>query len=343
VPRTVIVTHVDLDGVGSAAIYTILRGLDLRDVDVVFTVPRSLPKVLRDVTSKQGVENVVVTDLGLNRSNFKEIMEIVRGSVARKIVWFDHHVWDDEWLSELSKVVDLYVDRSTCAAGVVLKYLHDKRVDDSMEKELREFADIVCGVDLWKFHRWECNYLYRYISFMASNDLLMDALRKIVEVLRSKRLREFISRECNDVAEIVVSKELETIRKVFTHVKVVDFGGVKLCVYVKDRRDRMVSTSLIGNALVHRGLCDIAAIARQDIATLSLRSYRCDVRTIAVALGGGGHPRAAGAHLSSSPIKRTLLMLLNELGAKGIVIDSVTKHIVREMSLEVVRKACEPT
>ena len=342
--RTAIVTHVDLDGVGAATAYTILQGLPLERIEIVFTVPRKLPQVLRDIMSKRNLDTIVIMDLGVNRDTFNDIISILRQcEPAKRVLWFDHHVWEDEWMNEISKFVRLYLDRSTCAAGVVFKYVERVESDNEVIDELRDFIDMVCGVDLWKFHRWECNYLYRYVSYMASNNRLEEAFRELVEVLRSKRLYDFIHNECNRIAELVVSRELEVINKVLSNVDVLEIGGSRICVYVKDRRDVEVSSSLIGNVLVHRGLCDIAAIVRRDMNTVSLRSYVCDVRSIAVSLGGGGHPRAAGAQLELPSIQRFFLRILNELGAKRSVVRTLKSVLISKLSPEVVRQSCAHT
>ncbi|HID80280.1 MAG TPA: hypothetical protein EYP48_00995 [Ignisphaera sp.] len=99
--------------------------------------------------------------------------------------------------------------------------------------------------------------------------------------------------------------------------------GGSLGVYV--RRNVIPNASIIGNAMLNICGVDIAVIVNNDLSRVSLRSQRCDVRTIAAYLGGGGHEKAAGAEIRVDlPLR--LLWKLNI--AKAKVASVVARKII---------------
>jgi len=328
--RICIVTHVDVDAVISAAIYITCSNVDVENVKAVFVAPRDLPKALEQFNGAE-CSKVVVMDLAPNASNYHRIVRAVKKLVSKGIAieWYDHHVWERKWIEELSQIgVDVVIDRSTCAAGVV-----EERVCRGLHRDL---AKVACSVDLWKFDEWKSNYLYRVVEKFSSEKKWFELVREIVENGIDDVLKRY-----EHVVEDVVSKELSVVSDSLRRVEIVNVNGLRVCIYVKSEKEKVVSTSLMCNAFLGRNLCDIAIVVRRDLKSLSLRSRRCDVREIAKALGGGGHPRAAGAPFPRSSAK--LLAILGRiLGLhslrRAIVIRIVSKK-VQELR-NVIHNAC---
>lgn len=326
-----IVTHVDADAVASAALYIACSSVDLDNVRALFVAPRELPKALESV-AVSGCSKIVVSDLAPNPSNFGHILGIAKEIISKGIdvEWYDHHVWENEWIRALADVgVKIVVDRSTCAAGVVSKYV--------CRNVLEDLARVACSVDLWKFDDWRAPYFYRIVEKFSTEGKWFELVRELVE----KGL-EYVLRDCEGVVEEVVSQELALISRSLKKVEVLNLGDVNVCVYVKDSGERVVSTSLMCNAMIGRGLCDIAVVVRQDLRSVSLRSRRCNVREIAKALGGGGHPRAAGAPFPRG-WRRLLAVMARSLGMKDLSRKLASKVIIGKL-LELrglVRDVCE--
>ncbi len=320
--RVCIVTHVDADAVAAAATYIHCSGLQLDDVDMLFVPPRDLPKALTRCASE--CQKVVVMDLGLNPGTARTVIDIVRDMVSRGITveWYDHHVWENEWVTQLTSVgVRLFIDRSLCAAGIVSREVCG---------EVTELASIACSIDLWRFDRWEAPFFYRIVEWYSTRGEWRELVKELISV--GCDAIKLISMKMN-IVEDVIDVELREITKALSSVDILSAGRVKLCVYAKDERSRVVSTSLLCNAFLGRGLCDIAVVIRSDLKALSFRSAVCNVREVAKLLGGGGHPRAAGAPLRLSVVYKLALKLLKSLGVENafrrILVNYVGSLILR--------------
>ncbi len=300
-----IITHTDLDGVASAAL--ILRAVGAID-KVLFAQPHQLHAVLGKIPNGS---TVYVADLGVNPGTLERIVnEISRitdsgGSVR----WFDHHVWDDEWVSKVKEAgADLVVDTATCGAGVVAKYF------PVIGEGVEELVSATCSIDLWLFNDWRGNYLARYVGHKEGGEWREYVARRLVN------FNGEIDGEVESIAEEAVSRELRLYSKVIKEAKVGKAGGYVIAYYLKPRTEHV--TSYIGNILLSRYSADIALICREG--SLSLRSRNVNVREIAKRLGGGGHPAAAGA-----PIRPPLpILILAKLGLRSPLLNWCFRKVV---------------
>ncbi len=302
----VIVTHTDLDGVASAAL--VMKAL--RDVDkVMFAQPHQVPAVLGKV--RNGTE-LYITDLGLNPSTLERVRREVERIIKSggRVRWFDHHVWDPSWVVSLQEVgAEVNVDTSTCAAGVVRKYfpVEGKGVD--------ALVSATCSIDLWIFDDWRGNYLVRYVSLKEGRKWREEVVRKL------SNFRGELTEEVLRAAEEVINKELRLYSKVVREGKVLNHEGLRIAYYFK--RNDEHATSYIGNLMLSRFNADIAVICKPN--SVSLRSKGFNVRELAKALGGGGHPRASGAKLDPP----MYLRLLYWIGVRTPLTGWCVKEVLR--------------
>ncbi len=302
--RLVLVTHTDLDGVGSAAVYLRLAGRSVDDpnVSIVFTEPYKLVKVLKSVPSRA---RIAVMDLGPNASTFDELVATIARlrEEGAAVEWYDHHRWDETWIARLREVgVSIFVDTSTCATGVVAKYaskLYGVDVDDHVKR----LVSAVCAADLW---RWD--------------DPLAPRLFRIAERYRGRkgdRWRRSLVKgfsegglwwpELSEALNEYLKREFEGFNYVLRNSIVIEAGGCRVAVALK--KPGPPSPSIVGNALLDRLRVDVVAIVRTRGRGVSFRSRSVNVREIAVAMGGGGHPRAAGAPLQLPLLLRIITRL----------------------------------
>ena len=304
-----IITHTDLDGVASAAL--ILRAVDTID-KVLFAQPHQLHAVLGKIPNGS---TVYVADLGVNPSTLEKVVnEISRiTSSGGSVRWFDHHVWDDEWISKVKEAgADLTVDTTTCGAGVVAKYFPVS--GDGVE----ELVSATCSIDLWLFNDWRGNYLARYVGHKEGGEWREYVARKLVG------FNGEIDDEVESIAKEAVSRELRLYSKVIKEARLGRVGEYVVVYYLKPRTEHV--TSYIGNILLSRYGADIALICREG--SLSLRSRDVNVREIAKKLGGGGHPAAAGA-----PVRPPLLILvLAKLGFKSLLLNWCFKKVAEAIT-----------
>lgn len=310
----VIITHKDLDGVAGAALYIYCKNIDKDTYKVVFIEPNNFMSTFRKYYKKG--RNYVVIDIGLNDKVYHELKQIDLSSVH--IEWYDHHVWESEWIEMLrTKNIEINLDRKFCATGVVAEHVCKKTTDI-----VKNFVESVCSADLWKFDRYESTFLFRYSDMYSSKQWYQNLLELFLTYLRSE-ISDLIKYIEDEVAKYV-DEELEVLSSLNKKIVKINLNTISLCIYVKTKH--IPSSSIIGNTILSK--CDIAIIINESLKSISFRSSKCNVREIAKLFNGGGHLRAAGASLTIPPIYKILKItgIGNNL-VKDIIVNEVLKKI----------------
>ncbi len=338
--KVVIITHTDLDGVVSAVVYHLsLMKNGIEDKNPIsqepekgsgtivhFTEPHSLHLVLKELKAqKQPPEKIVITDLGANRDTISDIIGYIKNLVGRSVIveWYDHHKWDDSWISQLTNLenVKLFIETDTCAAGVVYRHVS---VPDPLSSCISNLVSATCAADVWRWDNILAPLLYRVTMTPrgAKGDL---ERRRLFE--RFSRC-EIWSDEWRDKLEEQMDRELKGYTDALKKKKVLPLeeNGETTAVFILKEK-RHPPTSFLANFLLRRTGADIAVIARVDGA-LSLRSRGEDVREIAVCLGGGGHPRASGAKIDL-PFYYAFLRVLLPFVYKRLLMKRVVERVER--------------
>jgi oligoribonuclease NrnB/cAMP/cGMP phosphodiesterase (DHH superfamily) len=306
--KYVIITHKDLDGIAGASLFTYCRRVNSDQLKIIFTEPSNLLKFLRKYYKKG--RYLVIIDIGLNRAIHNELKDLDLSDVH--IEWYDHHVWDQEWIKVLQdKRIDLYIDRSTCATGVVARNVCSDR-----EMKVKYLVERVCDVDLWRFNTYESTFLFRYADLENSNRW-RNKVFNLIKYFLEGGIEDIVSGIEEDVSKYV-DEELRILSTLRSRIIKKDVEDLSLCIYFKEKS--IPSTSIIGNAML--SICDIAVVIHESLKSLSFRSRKCNVREIAKIFNGGGHPRAAGAPLNIPFIYRVL---------SNISLDVVRKDIVEQI------------
>ena len=319
--QNVIVTHTDLDGVAAAAIYIRLLGGGLGlDTSIVFTEPYKLHKVLKNVP--RDVKRLAIMDLGPNASTFDEIVSVLDGLLRRSVVveWYDHHRWREEWINKLSSIgTRIYVDTSTCAAGVVAKYAPNE-LGVEADDFVKSLVSATCAADLWKWDDPWAPKLYRVVGRYRGSKA--DAWRRLL--VKGFSEGSLWWPELDDALSEYITRELKGFHKNLKRVHLTELDGCRIVFVLKEPGPP--NTSILGNTLLHRYGADIAVIVGKRGKGLSLRSIRANVQRLAYRLGGGGHPRAAGAPLNLGFLQRIASFILPSIKlrhAKRIVISAI--------------------
>ncbi len=296
-------THTDLDGIASAAIYLRLAGLE-PDVEatVTMTEPYKLHKVLSDPPDAQ---RIAIMDLGPNADTFDDVLRAVKRLTSRgvRVEWYDHHRWSLEWIRGLEDAgVKVFIDVSTCAAGVVARYA-PKVLDAESDEFIERLVSATCAADLW---RWD--------------DPLAPRLYRVVDRYRGAKGDEWKRNmirgfwegslwwpDLDEALNEYLRLEFTGFSYAIKNTIVREYNGCRIVFTLK--KPGPPNASILGNALLYRMNADVAVIVRRKSHGMSLRSREVNVREIAYRLGGGGHPRAAGAPLRL-PLHYRLLSLI---------------------------------
>jgi len=264
VGHLLIVTHTDLDGVGSAAVYLRLSGLTREFATILYAEPYNLHEILSNLVGNVGDGDVIaIADLGPNKANFNQLLEAIRKlrSAGATIEWYDHHVWDPEHVKALEEAgVILHIDRSTCATGVVARYHPSRRGGDEITERI---VKAVCAADLWRWDDPLAPKLFR----VAGNRHDEEWKNKLIDKLVAGTLWD---NDLQERLEDYVNKELTGISKALKSLAIAGEPG-KCLVAAVTKNEGPPSNSIIGALLLSRFDADIAVVARKNGA-LSLRS-----------------------------------------------------------------------
>ncbi len=319
-----VITHTDMDGIGSAALYIYLQGE--KPVEIIFSEPYNLDKGLSRINPSK-VEKIALMDLGMNPRIMDKIFRYIKyfREKGLEIEWYDHHVWDKSWINKLEELgVKLYIDRTTCATGVIAKYAPRRR--NSIDRDfIKELVDGVCAGDLWRFDHWRGPWYLRLVRRRDSTKWRLH----VIDVISQGVLW---SNEFTDVIIERVENELREYSRLGENYLVREYMGVVIAVAPSSKT---VDNSFSAAYVMGRTQADIVAIVSND-GKISFRSRTVNVREIATRLGGGGHPRAAGAKIKVPLIVRLktlfngeavlryvlerIIDVLNELGKDNILL-----------------------
>jgi len=328
-------THTDLDGVGAAAAYLLVRGLHVSDASISFVEPYNLAETLEQYYEYiENGDTIAIMDLGQPGrywgSTLEAINKLRRGNAV--IEWYDHHVWEPSDVRRLSDLgVHVFVDRTTCATGVVVKYAQKLygRPEKRIQYYLEELESSICAADLWRWDHPLAPKLFRVVSLHGAKG---DARRRfILNKLVSMKLWD---EELEELLVEYVDVELANYEKIVRRTVLVEDNVCRIAGVVKPRGPP--SNSFVGAYLLSRFSADIAVIIREN-GGLSLRSRYVDVQKIARRLGGGGHPRAAGAKIElgliDNILKRILPSFFTSRILKRILGEAITLSVCRQSSL----------
>jgi oligoribonuclease NrnB/cAMP/cGMP phosphodiesterase (DHH superfamily) len=304
--HTIIVTHTDLDGVGSAAAYIRIARLEEDSYTIIFAEPYNLDKTLEELVGNltRG-DTLVIADLGVNRDTYEAILDSLKTIISDgvRVEWYDHHIWPPDEVNNLKSIgVNLFIDRSTCATGVVVRYASKIR-EVSIDDYLDELEAAVCAADLWKWDHPLAPKLFRVVGERGEEEWKASLARRLAK-------GPLWDEDLSQKLEEYVNLELRGYDKVLRTIYIADREGCRVAAAFKENGPP--SNSFIGALLLSRYQSDIAVIVRPNGA-LSLRSRSVDVQAIARELGGGGHPRAAGAKVSIPRHVRLLGLLSKKM------------------------------
>jgi len=330
----IIITHVDADGIGSSALVARSIGVkknDLSNINIFYIQPDKIHETLKKIAQKSSrkiiSKSIYITDLAPNKNRITDIRDALEVLIKRgnKVVWLDHHLWEENWVKILSNTgAKIIIDTSTCATGVVRKNLLP---DDPFASELE---NVICSIDLWKFDDPRSSFFTRLVSYEDT-----DKWRKQItdKIILAEKVDDVIKWGMNYVLEII-DRELEEYNYYLARYVIKKICGVKFVILVKED-DSFIGTSQLGHYMLSITDSDVAVIIRSN-GSISFRSKEFNVRDLAVELGGGGHKLASGASIKIDPMSKLFI----RLGYKRILINKVinalgrvlkTKHLCKDL------------
>lgn len=301
----------DLDGIASAAIIYRFSKIRNYKCKLYFSEPYNLSENLEKILSFERVfDELIIADIGLNRGVSSVIISLLRKIKERDVLikWFDHHVWDDDLVESVRKIVDiLRVDSKFCAAELVQINLLPK---DSIA---RRIALLARDMDFWLKKDELSVKISKIIKF--SNISKNEIVEKLSEgIFWNKRFQEIYDKLS------VLEKEI--VRKALKNIETYHVKKLKVA-FVKGK----VPAGLIADTLAEKNYDIIVIIS--PTGKISLRRGKESINLVPIAkkLGGGGHPYAAGAMLNYNAIDRFLAKFFGIFRKKDKILKVIEETI----------------
>ena len=283
--RVRVVSHHDLDGVASAALlvrWARSRGVEARYRLVSVSVAyKTLLGEVRAAASDSSV--VVAADISpRGRGDAEALASALRW--GQRLVWLDHHVWDPATVRVLEDAgAVIVVDRSKVTAEIACRVIGCQ--DDVFAKTIMEAAraDDSCTSDhLGLAPKWRL-----VLRILGPREA-----RRAVEALARGELWPGWADELYRMHAPGYYDEIRSKTTVNTYT----FNGVRVVVVTPPPTANACDVETI---LGRPENADVMVLLYpKGISIRSLGPYRADC--IAARLGGGGHPRAAGAKRPST-------------------------------------------
>jgi oligoribonuclease NrnB/cAMP/cGMP phosphodiesterase (DHH superfamily) len=273
---------------------------------LIFTEPYKLHKVLARLPKAR---KIVISDLGPNVSTVELIALELRKLVEQgsKVEWYDHHRWEAEWIRIVRESgAKIYIDNTLCAAAVIAKYAPNE-LNVEVDSFSEQLARITCAADLWTWSEYMAGWLYRVVERYHGGR--GDKWRRMI--VKGFYEGSLWWPDLQEALEEYVRREFKGFKQALAKTSLVTVDDCKIVGTLKPPGPP--AASIVAAGLLSRYSADIAVIVRRRGKGLSLRSRTVNVREVAVKLGGGGHPRAAGAPLNMPLAWRLLTILIPSL------------------------------
>jgi uncharacterized protein len=292
VPRTALLTHTDLDGVGCAVVFA---GARPGQGPIELVENGAIDGRVRDALAARigdaAGHEVLVTDHGVDATTADAADDFVRA--GGRFVLLDHH----RSSLPLSGRGWATVDPERSAAGLLFDHL-------GRPEPYAEFVRLVEDHDLWRHHDPRSARLATLVGLLGAERFLA-------------RFAEDPSVELREGERLLVDNEEarreDYLRRKVEQARVEEIGGTRWAIcyaeqYQSDLAERLMSE--LGAAAT--------AIVNPGRRTVSLRGRGVDVSAIAERFGGGGHARAAAFTFRGAPLDADLARfedrLTGELG-----------------------------
>lgn len=282
---TYIISHWDIDGISSAAL--IARSTNItktRITKIRLSTISALSTNLTHALSKsfyvQPFTNLIISDLNPPLQDIEYIITQLSNAIDMgvKVYWIDHHVWKHEVVEALRSIgVKLYLDPTKVSAEIVKMLIG---IDDMVSNTLVQLArDDDLFLNRIPYTK-KLRRILRWYDWRVRYRVLKHFINGVIWNTMLEKLHNQISGEYQKLINKSVDRHF-----VYT------IKGLKIIVV--DNIDPRIHPGEVQEEMERRGLTADLYVFIYPTAT-SLRSNKIDVARIAMSLGGGGHPRAAG-------------------------------------------------
>lgn len=270
--KKVLFTHIDMDGSGSEImVRKYFPDIEVHRVDYGFDTKPENRRIMAEA------DMIVFTDISVTRDT-AELLESTR-QYGKNLILLDHHESAYQNLHDLGYSW-IKIDQARSGALLTYQFFHD--LNPAALEGYEELAELISDYDLWR-------HVYvksRMLQFLWSDnaDYFVNRFLENPKVEFDPYETEVISKSMTALDESY--KLAVDSLKILTDCEGLKFGLVGSIGLL---------SSLAADRLMKEYPDLVYLVIINKKGSLSFRSLNYEVRKIAEAMGGGGHPLASGA------------------------------------------------
>lgn len=323
IEKYVIITHSDLDGIGTPVLANLLRIWNKRAMDeddgppfdIILTEPKDVDTAVKPyLTTKSGdYDFLFISDLFVSEEVAEMIEKFNNDNGYYKIRLFDHHKNGVKYLSKYDWACsfDMLHGRKTSATEIFFEYyvretINWPKLTRTAQYVVEDFVKLVTLWDSWEWMNDKVDGLRAKdlnMLMSVSGNKLTFLFDIVVKLLTEQPL---VSEEDKEKLEIIEEQKQIYIKNKTKNIFMRNIDGYVFGFICADKYASELGDAICSN----NSNVDISGVISVDFNQVSLRTKKdIDLSKIAAKYGGGGHPKAAGF-----PVKVNLLAeLLNSI------------------------------
>lgn len=277
--KAVLFTHIDLDGYGARImVQKWAPDIIVRHVDYGFDALPENRKLMAEA------DVIIFTDISISRGT-AELLETTR-KTGKKLLLLDHHQSAYDNLHDLGYEW-IHIDQSK--SGALLAYEYFSQTHPMYLYGYRDLAVYISDYDLWE-HKYPESKMLQFL-WSRDSDYFTQRFLKNPEVRFSDDEMSIINESLRNLED----SYQEAIGSLSSHQdkEGLTFGLIKSIGLL---------SSLVADRIMKENPSIDYLVIMNKKGSLSLRSLHYEVRKIAEALGGGGHPLASGVPMPEGKI-----------------------------------------
>lgn len=266
----ILITHIDLDGIGAAVLATAKNMAD----KIFYTDYDDVDRIIKSALTTPGLEQLYIVDISPQSEEVVAMLD----QAADKVKLYDHHATAQEFIADKPWAC---IDLERCGTKLFAE-------EEGITAKYEDFIFLVNDYDLWKHEDPRSKDMHLLVWLLG----------------RDKFVERFVKNPSTELTETeaVALNLYKTKRK-----QKVD-AVIDKAIFVYDKLDRIVAVAISGvyksqvaETIMNRyPQVDYVVVLDLDREQASLRSREIDVREIAEKFGGGGHKLAAGFQMPAA-------------------------------------------
>lgn len=298
------VTHNDLDGVGCAVVGKIVAEQAGWTYDYRCVGIGKQDTIIQRVLNDPEIDAILISDLGISAET-----AVLIDKSNKQVWWVDHHqtsIPTAEGRAWANVQTNLSVDEEILVSATWLlttKFANDLGV--KLSRAAKEFAWSVSRYDTWEWKKHpkdmaeeDLNILFRYLGIPQS----VDHYAKLIDTLGDKPFAlNFADTKIVSTIKQIRSNSIESAKKGAKYISFSVKGETYKvsCVPVSAEYGTAEMTAIYEDSRFNADFVVGLYVTTKSLSFRASPNAAINLGLIAKAMGGGGHPSAAGVKLSS--------------------------------------------